>query len=208
MLTDVILDELDEYDRHVETLSCSCGLKCIVKINFNIDIRSFYPSSFLLLDWSHPLPLEMSLYGFEYPPPVPRKLRDGGRVRLALPGAAAEKNDHPKPRVREAKGDTELEIEYEKIMNRVKQTRESIIRMNDRHFTAPVDKISGTVKSVSDKGIELKEYPGRRFQFSSVGMSAADMSARILGEHNDMCESGLNREHSVHKIAAIQDYPQ
>ena len=37
----------------------------------------------------------------------------------------------------QAKGDTELEIEYEKIMNRVKQTRESVIRMNDRHFTAP-----------------------------------------------------------------------
>jgi len=29
----------------------------------------------------------------------------------------------------QAKGDTELEIEYEKIMNRVKQTRESVIRM-------------------------------------------------------------------------------
>ena len=45
----------------------------------------------------------------------------------------------------EAQGDTELEIEYEKIMNRVKQTRESIIKMNDRHFTAPVDEIAGTV---------------------------------------------------------------
>ena len=86
----------------------------------------------------------------------------------------------------EAKGDTELEIEYEKIMNRVKQTRESIIRMNDRHFTAPVDEISGTVDEVSPGGITLNEYPGRRFQFSSVGMSAADMSAQILGENNEM----------------------
>ena len=34
-------------------------------------------------------------------------------------------------------------------MNRVKQTRESIIRMNDRHFTAPVDEISGTVYELS-----------------------------------------------------------
>jgi hypothetical protein len=42
----------------------------------------------------------------------------------------------------QAKGDTELEIDYEKIMNRVKQTRESIIRMNDCHFTAPVDEIA------------------------------------------------------------------
>jgi hypothetical protein len=94
----------------------------------------------------------------------------------------------------ETKGDTELEIEYEKIMNRVKQTRESIIRMNDRHFTAPVDEISGTVDEVSPGGITLNEYPGRRFQFSSVGMNAADMSARILGEHNDMTRSEVAQE--------------
>jgi hypothetical protein len=87
-----------------------------------------------------------------------------------------------------------LEIEYEKIMNRVKQTRESIIRMNDRHFTAPVDEISGTVDEVSPGGVTLNEYPGRRFQFSSVGMSAADMSARILGEHNDMTRSEVAQE--------------
>jgi len=89
----------------------------------------------------------------------------------------------------EAKDNTELEIEYEKIMKRVKQTRESIIRMNDRHFTAPVDEIAGTVDQVSPGGITLKEYPGRRFGFSSVGTSAADMSAAILGEHNNMTRS-------------------
>jgi hypothetical protein len=54
--------------------------------------------------------------------------------------------------------------------------------MNDRHFTEPVDEISGTVDEVSPGGITLNEYPGRRFQFSSVSTSAADMSARILGE--------------------------
>jgi hypothetical protein len=85
----------------------------------------------------------------------------------------------------QARGDTQLEIEYEKIMNRVKQTRESIIRMNDRHFTAPVDEISGIVDDASAGGVTLKEFPGRRFQFSSVGMSAADLSARILVENND-----------------------
>ena len=86
-------------------------------------------------------------------------------------------------------GDTELEIEYEKILNRVRQTRESIIKMNDRHFTAPVDDISGTVEGVSAGGVTLKEYPGRRFQFSSVCLSTADMSARVLGEHNNMTRS-------------------
>ena len=69
---------------------------------------------------------------------------------------------------KEAQGNTELEIEYEKILNRVKKTRESVIRMQDRHFTSPVDEISGTVNEVSPGGITLKEYPGRVFQFSSV----------------------------------------
>lgn len=77
---------------------------------------------------------------------------------------------------RQAQGNTELEIEYEKILTRVKKTRESVIRMTDRHFTAPVDEIAGTVESASPGGITLKEYPGRRFQFSSVSTSAADMS--------------------------------
>jgi hypothetical protein len=81
---------------------------------------------------------------------------------------------------KEAEGNTELEIEYEKILNRVKQTRESVIKMTDRHFTAPVDEISGTIEEATPHGISLKEYPGRIFQFSSVSTSAADMSARIL----------------------------
>jgi len=89
----------------------------------------------------------------------------------------------------QTEGNTELQIQYEKILNRVKQTRESVIRMQDRHFTAPVDEISGTVDEVSAGGITLNEYPGRRFGFSSVGTSAADMSARILGEHNSMSSS-------------------
>jgi hypothetical protein len=105
----------------------------------------------------------------------------------------------------QVKSDTELEIEYEKIMNRVKQTRESIIRMNDRHFTAPVDEISGTVDDVSPSGVTLKEYPGRRFQFSSVGMSAADMSARILGGHNDMSRSEVAQEVDRRRRGAMQE---
>jgi hypothetical protein len=64
---------------------------------------------------------------------------------------------------KKAQGNTELEIEYEKILTRVKKTRESVIRMNDRHFTEPVDEISGTVESASPGGITLKEYPGRSF---------------------------------------------
>ena len=69
---------------------------------------------------------------------------------------------------KQAQGNTELEIEYEKILTRVKKTRESVIRMNDRHFTNPVEEIAGTVDEVSPGGITLNEFPGRRFQFSSV----------------------------------------
>jgi hypothetical protein len=90
--------------------------------------------------------------------------------------------------------DTELEIEYERILNRVKQTRESVIRMQDRHFTNPVEEIAGTVESASPGGVTLKEYPGRRFQFSSVSTSAADMSARIRGEQNNQVSSSLRTQ--------------
>ena len=101
---------------------------------------------------------------------------------------------------KEAQGDTELEIEYEKILNRVKKTRESVIRMSDRHFTAPVDEISGTVDEVSPSGITLKEFPGRRFQFSSVSTSAADMSARILGENNQVSPSRRTQKPSHARV--------
>jgi hypothetical protein len=57
---------------------------------------------------------------------------------------------------RQAQGNTELEIEYEKILTRVKKTRESVIRMIDRHYTEPVDEISGTVESASPGGITRK----------------------------------------------------
>jgi hypothetical protein len=103
---------------------------------------------------------------------------------------------------RQAQGDTELEIEYEKILSRVKKTRESVIRMTDWHYTEPVDEISGTVESASPSGITLTEYPGRRFQFSSVSTSAADMSARILGEKNDMTRSRRPAGHTTARAPA------
>src|SRR5246127_2046809 len=61
---------------------------------------------------------------------------------------------------KEAQGNTELQIEYEKILNRVKQPRESVIRMENRRFTAPVEEVEGTTESVSPAGVTLKEYPG------------------------------------------------
>jgi hypothetical protein len=58
---------------------------------------------------------------------------------------------------KEAQGNTELQIEYERILNRVKQTRDSVIRMENRRFTAPVEEVEGTVESVSPAGVTLKE---------------------------------------------------
>jgi hypothetical protein len=84
-----------------------------------------------------------------------------------------------------AQDNTELAIEYGKILERVRQTKDSGIRMDQRRFTAEVDEIEGTIESATPGGVTLKEFPGRRFGFSSVGMSAADMSARILGEHKN-----------------------
>jgi hypothetical protein len=75
--------------------------------------------------------------------------------------------------------------------------------MNDRHFTEPVDEISGTVDEVSAGGITLNEYPGRRFQFSSVSTSAADMSARILGEKNNMTRSEVAAEVDARRGARL-----
>ena len=76
MLGDVVLDEFHQYGRHINALGRGCGLEGIVQADFNIDIHAFYPCSFLLLsDPTHPLPMEVSLYGFEYQPPVPRTIR-------------------------------------------------------------------------------------------------------------------------------------
>src|ERR1700741_488034 len=47
---------------------------------------------------------------------------------------------------KEAQGNTELQIEYETILNRVKQTRDSVIRMENRRFTAPVEEVEDTVR--------------------------------------------------------------
>ena len=99
--------------------------------------------------------------------------------------------------------DTELRIEYEKILERVRQTKDSVVRMDDRQFSAPVEELEGTVTSASPGGFTLEEYPGRTFHFSSIGMSAADLTAAILGENNQMTRADavpeVNRRHAALK---------
>jgi len=74
MLGDVVPDAFHQYCRHIDALGRRCSLKGVVEFDFDVDIHAFYPCSFLLLDPTHPLPMEVSLYGFEYPP-VPRMIR-------------------------------------------------------------------------------------------------------------------------------------
>jgi len=93
MRGDVVPDKLHDYCAHIDALSCRCRFEAVVKTDLEIDVHAFYPCSFHLLDRFHLLPLEMSLYGFEYLPPVPRKLRGGGKTGLGLPGTLAEQ-DH------------------------------------------------------------------------------------------------------------------
>jgi hypothetical protein len=70
VLGDVVLNELHQYGAHIDAIRRGCSLKGVVEIDFKVDIHSLYPFSFLLLDRTHLLPLEKSLCGFEYPPPV------------------------------------------------------------------------------------------------------------------------------------------
>lgn len=90
--------------------------------------------------------------------------------------------------------DTETRIEYEKIAQRVQAMKDSVVRTDDRKFSADVTKASGTIKRITPSGIELQEYPGRTFRLSSVGYSAADQSAIVLGEHNEWTRAQVAAE--------------
>lgn len=61
---------------------------------------------------------------------------------------------------RMAKDDTATAIEYEKIMDRVRQTRDSVVKTIERRFTAPVEEVEGTIESADERGFRLEEYPG------------------------------------------------
>ena len=67
--------------------------------------------------------------------------REYNRIR-----AVVEKQSH---------GDTELRSQYEQIVEQVRQTKESTLQVDERRFDAPVDRLEGTVKSASFRGVEL-----------------------------------------------------
>lgn len=127
-------------------------------------------------------------------------------AKLSILGDVAPYSVHYRriqARVREqAENDTELKIAYEKIVKRAKAMKESVVRTDDRRFSREITKAKGTISNVTNRGIELEEYPGRVFNLSSVGYSAADQSAAILGEHNawstaQVAEEVTNRQQDL-----------
>ena len=100
----------------------------------------------------------------------------------------------------QSQDDPDLKVEYERISEQVRQTKESTLHVARRHFNAPVDTLEGTVKQASAEGVELNEYPGRTFRFSSVGSSMADLSAEMLGKSNTITKAA-----AVHEVEYRRD---
>lgn len=99
--------------------------------------------------------------------------------------------------------DTAERIEYEKIRYRVKQMKDSVVRTDDRVFSREVTKAKGTISGISAAGVELSEYPGRVFKMGGIGYSAADLSAIVLGEHNDWSKDQVASEVSNRQLALV-----
>lgn len=99
----------------------------------------------------------------------------------------------------------EMKIEYEKITARVKAMKDSVIRTDDRIFSADVTKTKGTVSEFSKAGVTLEEFPGRVFNLSSVGYSAADQSAAVLGEYNNWSKAQVAEEVEMRQ-QRVQDF--
>lgn len=98
----------------------------------------------------------------------------------------------------EAKDNPDLLTEYQRITEQVKQTKESTLQLATKHFNAPIDTLEGTVKSASfEEGVQLAEYPGRTFRFSSVGGSMADLTADMLGSSNTITRSQAVRQADI-----------
>ena len=87
-----------------------------------------------------------------------------------------------------------MKIEYETIVQRVREAKDSVLHAQEHRFIDPVETIKGTVSTASLGGVELEEYPGRVFRFSSIGTSMADLSAVVLGERNTSTRSEMVSE--------------
>ena len=100
-----------------------------------------------------------------------------------------------KGKVQKSIGDnTELLIEYQNIIKRADEMRKSVIHTEERRFSEDTEEATGTVKSFNNGILEMEEYPGRVFRMSGVSTRAADMSAILLGQNNEMTKSQVANE--------------
>jgi len=100
---------------------------------------------------------------------------------------------------KDIRGDTESLAEYESIMARANKMRKSVIRTEEQRFSKDVEETTGTVKALGSAGVELNEYPGRIFRMSGVSTTAADMSAVVLSQYNDMTKEDAAKEIDVRR---------
>lgn len=105
----------------------------------------------------------------------------------------------------QAQRDDRLTIEFAHTEDQVRQMKESTLKFQQRRFTAPIEQIQGTIAKATPEGIELEQYPGRKFTLSSLGMSAADLSAMTLGQENELTRSQTAKT-VAEKQAALQGY--
>lgn len=105
----------------------------------------------------------------------------------------------------QAQKDTRLAIEFERTEDQVRQIKDSTVQFEQRRFTAPVERLNGTIKRATPQGVELEEYPGRTFTLSSLGTTAADLSALALGEQNNLTRTQTAREVD-RRAEALQSY--
>ena len=105
----------------------------------------------------------------------------------------------------QAQKDARLGIEFARTEDQVRQMKESTIQTQQRRFTAPIEQLQGTITKATPEGIELEQYPGRKFMLSSLGMSAADLSAATLGQENELTRS-QSAKSVTEKQAALEEY--
>lgn len=94
---------------------------------------------------------------------------------------------------KEAYSNTDLNIEYQRILDRVEQTKKSVLGLSTRLFSGETDKVSGTIASLRGSSFTINELPGRTFDLSAVGTSAADLAAIAIGQDNSLTREQVNK---------------
>jgi hypothetical protein len=160
--------------------------------NFRVgDIYARIPEGYMRLPGAGYEALHPELQGLK-----PEEYPDLTKLRI-LADVAPYSRQYESMRVRmqaEARRDTNLAIEVDRVTQQVERLKKSTIQLSHRRFTEEVQKIRGTIKAAGPTGVLLEEYPGRTFQFSALGMSMSDMSAVVLGEQNALTRTQMVQE--------------